>query len=57
MLGKHEYDKQRRAILTDLESFLVRRMVCELGTKNYNNLFLEAVNFSRIATPRNLDLR
>lgn len=42
-LGKPEYDKQRRAILTDLESFLVRRMICELGTKNYNNLFLEAV--------------
>jgi len=42
-LGKPEHDKQRRAILTDLESFLVRRMVCELGTKNYNNLFLDAV--------------
>lgn len=42
-LGKPEFDKQRRAILTDLESFLIRRMVCELGTKNYNNLFLEAV--------------
>lgn len=42
-LGKPKHDKQRRAILTDLESFLVRRMVCELGTKNYNNLFLDAV--------------
>ena len=42
-LGKPEFEKQRRAILTDLESFLVRRMICELGTKNYNNLFLEAV--------------
>lgn len=42
-LGKPEHDKQRRTILTDLESFLVRRMVCELGTKNYNNLFLDAV--------------
>ena len=42
-LGKPEHARQRQAILTDLESFLVRRMVCELGTKNYNNLFLEAV--------------
>lgn len=42
-LGKAEHDAQRRAILIDLESFLVRRMICELGTKNYNNLFLEAV--------------
>lgn len=42
-LGKPAFDKQRHAILTDLESFLVRRMVCELGTKNYNNLFLDAV--------------
>ncbi len=42
-LGKPKHDNQRRAILTDLESFLVRRMVCELGTKNYNNLFLDAV--------------
>jgi len=28
-------------ILTDLESFLVRRTVCELTTKNYNRLFVE----------------
>jgi uncharacterized protein with ParB-like and HNH nuclease domain len=27
-------------IIVDLESFLVRRMVCGLTTKNYNNLFL-----------------
>ena len=27
-----------RAVLTDLESFLVRRMVCGLTTKNYNIL-------------------
>jgi hypothetical protein len=42
-LGKPEFDQQRRAILIDLESYLIRRMVCEMGTKNYNNLFLEAV--------------
>lgn len=29
------------ALLVDLESFLVRRMVCRLTTKNYNQLFLE----------------
>jgi len=28
------------SIAVDLESFLVRRMVCGLPTKNYNNLFL-----------------
>ena len=27
-----------RAVLTDLESFLVRRMICGLTTKNYNTL-------------------
>ena len=27
-------------IVTDLESYLVRRMVCGLGTKNYNRFFL-----------------
>ncbi len=41
-LGKPEQALLRRSILTDLESFLVRRMICELTTKNYNNLFLEA---------------
>ena len=39
-LGTSEKAERRRAILGDLESFLVRRMVCELTTKNYNNLFL-----------------
>lgn len=42
-LGKTENAKQRQSILTDLESFLVRRMICELSTKNYNNLFVDAV--------------
>jgi uncharacterized protein with ParB-like and HNH nuclease domain len=27
-------------IVTDLESYLVRRMVCDFGTKNYNRFFL-----------------
>lgn len=30
-------------ILTDLESLLVRRLICNLTTKNYNRLFLELV--------------
>lgn len=31
-------------IIVDLESFLVRRMVCGLPTKNYNNLFLSMLS-------------
>lgn len=50
-LGKPEQAKQRRSILTDLESFLVRRMLCDLTTKNYNNLFLEAVKQLAEAAP------
>jgi len=42
-LDKPQQVKQKLSILNDLESFLVRRMLCELGTKNYNNLFLEVV--------------
>lgn len=42
-LGKTEFAEQRRAILTYLESYLIRRMVCELSTKNYNNIFLDSV--------------
>lgn len=38
--GKHEL----HAILRSLESFLVRRMVCRLTTKNYNRFFLELLN-------------
>ncbi|HEX6904561.1 MAG TPA: DUF262 domain-containing protein [Thermoanaerobaculia bacterium] len=36
-----------RKILVDLESFLVRRMVCQLTTKNYNRLFLDLLSFLR----------
>ncbi|TDT86828.1 DUF262 domain-containing protein [Pseudodesulfovibrio indicus] len=39
--GKPEREKELKAILEVLESFLIRRMVCRLTTKNYNNLFLE----------------
>ena len=34
----------RRAMLLDLESFLVRRIVCGLSAKNYNRLFLELID-------------
>jgi uncharacterized protein with ParB-like and HNH nuclease domain len=33
--------EDRDGIAEDLESFLVRRLVCGLTTKNYNNLFLQ----------------
>ena len=34
-------DAEREGILTDIESFLVRRMVCGRPIKNYNRLFLQ----------------
>jgi|CXWL01.1.fsa_nt_gi hypothetical protein len=37
--GKPEHAAELNRILGDLESFLVRRVICELGTKNYNQLF------------------
>jgi uncharacterized protein with ParB-like and HNH nuclease domain len=33
----------REQILSDLESFLVRRTVCELTTKNYNRFFVDVI--------------
>ncbi len=36
-------------IVTDLESYLVRRMVCDLGTKNYNRFFLSLLQRLRSA--------
>lgn len=50
-LGKPEKSKLRRSILTDIESFLVRRMICGLTTKNYNNMFLDAVKLVAEAEP------
>ena len=46
LLGLYEATKeesQRIPILLDLESFLVRRMVCRLTTRGYNRLFLDLV--------------
>lgn len=34
---------ERRQILTDIESFLVRREVCRLATRSYNRVFLDAL--------------
>lgn len=38
-----EGEEQIRLILVELESWLTRRMVCGLTTKNYNRFFLDAV--------------
>ncbi len=37
-------------IVTDLESYLVRRMVCDLGTKNYNRFFLSMLQKLRVSS-------
>jgi len=36
-----EHRRQLDQILTDIESFLVRRSICQLTSKNYNHLFVE----------------
>jgi hypothetical protein len=43
-LGKEGSRQELRRILIDLESFLVRRMVCQLTTKGYNRLFLDLLS-------------
>lgn len=43
----------RSAILTDLESFLIRRMICVLPTRNYNRLFLDLLQALK---PETVDL-
>jgi hypothetical protein len=41
-LAKHGGDRVHlRALLTDIESFLVRRMICQLNTRGYNRLFID----------------
>jgi len=42
-----EHRSELEMILSDLESFLVRRTVCELTTKNYNRFFVEMVKTLR----------
>jgi hypothetical protein len=42
LLAKHGGDRVHlRALLTDIESFLVRRMICQLNTRGYNRLFID----------------
>jgi hypothetical protein len=44
LLVKYGKDKKAtQSIFRDLESFLVRRMVCQLSTRGYNRLFLELI--------------
>jgi len=40
MMGAEPDDDELAGILEDLESFIFRRAVCDLGSKNYNRLFL-----------------
>lgn len=44
-------DEQRRQALSALESYLVRRMICRMTTKDYNRLFLELMAKLREARP------
>lgn len=44
-LNNEEHISELEAILVDLESYLVRRMICGLTTKHYNRFFLELVGF------------
>jgi len=39
-----EDQEKRVRIMEDIESFLVRRLVCQLSTKNYNRFFTEFIN-------------
>ena len=44
LFSSHMSDEQRKKAVRALESYLVRRMVCRMTTKNYNQLFLRLVN-------------
>lgn len=48
-------DAELDGILADIESFLVRRMVCELTTKNYNQLFVDMLGVLGDAADRPAD--
>jgi hypothetical protein len=48
LIGRRLMEKlEWRPILDDLESFLVRRMICQLSTRGYNRLFLELLRALR----------
>jgi hypothetical protein len=40
-LGGEEYIDERHAVLSMLNSYLIRRLACGLTTKNYNKVFLD----------------
>jgi uncharacterized protein with ParB-like and HNH nuclease domain len=44
-----EHRQEFEQILTDIESYLVRRTVCELTTKNYNELIVRLIKHLRSA--------
>lgn len=47
--------ERRDRLLRALESYLVRRMVCRMTTKQYNRLFLEALNRMKDGDPAAAD--
>jgi hypothetical protein len=53
-LGAPEHADERQRILADLESFLVRRAVCELTAKNYNKLMVELLKELREVSADNI---
>jgi hypothetical protein len=44
MMAANAGDDDLAAMLEDLESYIFRRAVCDLGTKNYNRFFLTVLN-------------
>ncbi|MDT8392012.1 MAG: DUF262 domain-containing HNH endonuclease family protein [Lentisphaeria bacterium] len=50
-LGDLESREELEACLVVIESFLVRRTVCRLTTKNYNRLFLDLVKYIKKTEP------
>ncbi len=43
IMGAEPGDEELAGMLKDLESYIFRRAVCELGTKNYNRFFLTVI--------------
>ena len=48
--------ESRDKIVVDLESYLVRRFVCRMTTKNYNRFFLNLLRSLKRASEQNEDL-
>ena len=44
IMGSEPTDTELELMLADLESYIVRRAVCNLGTKNYNRFFLTVLS-------------